>query len=54
MPDYTCDPDCDERTNCETAGELGHFACGRCPECGEPKHHGCIGRCRAIEKRAKR
>lgn len=36
-----CDPDCEERTNCDTVGVPGHYQCGRCDECGTPIHHGC-------------
>ena len=45
MP-YECDPDCDERSNCLYIGKVGHSQCGRCDECSEPRHHGCLTTCR--------
>jgi hypothetical protein len=50
MTHYACDPDCNERANCEDVGNLGHFACGRCAECGEPRHHGCLNACHTDAK----
>ena len=38
-----CDPDCQERTECDTVGEPGHYQCGVCEIHKQPRHHcGCV------------
>ncbi len=47
---HGCAPDCQERTECEQQGQVGHSLCGR-KLCGCPKHHVC--ECRVADEIAK-